>query len=177
MINYREMPKGVLLINIIQLFSTVGYAALMGLLNFYLTQHIGMAQSEANTLTASFFAINFLYHFLGGAVGGRYISFRGLFFISLALQFIGLLLIAINNHSIVLLGMATFITGSGLNVSCINMMLTQLFKPNDNKRRQAFAVNYSFMNIGFLITFLIAFYEYCVLEKSIVKFPDTSSSR
>lgn len=158
MINYREMPRGVLLINIIQLFSTVGYAALMGLLNFYLTQHIGMAQSEANTLTASFFAINFLYHFLGGAVGGRYISFRGLFFISLALQFMGLLLIAINNHSIVLVGMATFITGSGLNVSCINMMLTQLFKPNDNKRRQAFAVNYSFMNIGFLITFLIAGY-------------------
>lgn len=158
MINYKDLPKGVLHINLIQIFSTVGYAVLMGLLNFYLTNYIGISKTEANTLTSSFFAINFLFHFLGGTVGGRYLSFRGLFFVSLFLQFVGLCLIAIHTKAIVLMGMATFITGSGLNVSCINMMLTQIFDQNDKRRRIAFSVNYSFMNIGFVASFFIAGY-------------------
>ncbi|MED7789702.1 MFS transporter [Francisella sp. 19X1-34] len=118
----------------------------------------GISKTEANTLTSSFFAINFLFHFLGGTIGGRYLSFRGLFFVSLFLQFVGLCLIAIDTKAIVLMGMATFITGSGLNVSCINMMLTQLFDQNDKRRRIAFSVNYSFMNIGFVASFFIAGY-------------------
>ena len=156
MINYKEMPKGTLTINLIQVFSTVGYAMLMGLLNFYLTKHGGMTKVEANTLTASFFALNFLLHFLGGTLGGRYFSFRGLFLFSVLLQIISMFLIAIHNQQIILIGMAIFITGSGLNVSCINMMLTQLFSANDNNRRIAFSVNYSCMNIGFLMSFVFA---------------------
>ncbi|WP_119344714.1 peptide MFS transporter [Facilibium subflavum] len=156
MLNYKELPKGVLNINLIQLFSTVGYAVLMGLLNFYLNNHTSLTRTEANTLTASFFALNFLFHLLGGTVGGRYLSFRGLFCASLLLQFIGLILIAIHQHTIILIGMATFITGSGLNVSCINMMLTQLFSQDDKRRRIAFSINYSFMNMGFVLSFFVA---------------------
>ncbi|OIN83318.1 hypothetical protein KX00_1418 [Francisella sp. TX07-6608] len=74
MISYKKMPQGVLQINIIQIFSTVGYAVLMGLLNFYLTDHGGFTKTQANTLTASFFALNFLLHFLGGALGGKFFS-------------------------------------------------------------------------------------------------------
>jgi POT family proton-dependent oligopeptide transporter len=128
MVNYKEMPKGVFQINIIQIFSTVGYAVLMGLLNFYLTDHGGFTKTEANTLTASFFALNFLLHFLGGTLGGKFFSFRGLFLISLSLQVISMFMIAEHNQTIIIYGMALFITGAGLNVSCINMMLTQLFK-------------------------------------------------
>ncbi|WP_440683332.1 POT-type proton-dependent oligopeptide transporter [Cysteiniphilum halobium] len=156
MLGYKDMPKGVLNINLIQVFSTVGYAVLMGLLNFYLSREAGMSKIEANTLTASFFALNFLFHFLGGIVGGRYLSFRALFCVSLVLQFVGLFLIAIHVHMIILIGMAIFITGSGLNVSCINMMLTQLFSQDDTRRRIVFSINYSCMNIGFVLSFFVA---------------------
>lgn len=155
---YKNMPNGVININFVQIFSTVGYAVLMGLLNFYLSREAGMSKIEANTLTASFFGLNFLLHFLGGAVGGRYISFRALFFVSLFLQVVGLSLISIHSHFVILSGMAVFITGAGLNVSCINMMLTQLFAQNDERRRVAFSINYSFMNIGFFLSFLVAGY-------------------
>jgi len=156
MFKYKEMPKGVININLIQIFSTVGFAVLMGLLNFYLSNTAGLTRTEANILTASFFAINFLFHFLGGVIGGYYLSFRALFLVSLLLQFLGLCLIAVQTKTIILVGMATFITGSGLNVSCVNMMLTQLFAANDQRRRIAFAINYSFMNIGFVLSFFIA---------------------
>jgi len=156
MISYKNMPKGVLQLNLVQVFSTVGYAILMGLLNFYLTRNGGMSKTEANTLTASFFALNFLLHFVGGALGGKYFSFRGLFCFSLVLQIIGMLMIAIPSQNFILLGMAFFITGSGLNVSCINMMLTQLFEAKDKRRRVAFSINYSAMNVGFFLSFIFA---------------------
>ena len=49
-----------------------------------------------------------------------------------------------------------FITGTGVNTSCINMMLTQRFTSEDRRRRVAFSINYSCMNIGFLGTFILA---------------------
>ncbi len=51
---YRHMPKGVMQLNTIQVFSTVGFAVLLGTLNLYL-QKVGMPIAEVNTLTASFF--------------------------------------------------------------------------------------------------------------------------
>ena len=158
MIRYRELPPGVLNINLIQLFSTVGFAVLMGLLNFYLKDHSPLSGAQINTLTASFFALNFLLHFLGGALGGRFLSFRALFFISLCFQIVGLFGIASGTYWAILAGMAAFVTGSGLNVSCINMMLTQLFAAQDRHRRIAFSLNYSFMNIGFLMSFVVSGY-------------------
>ena len=53
-------------------------------------------------------------------------------------------------------GLALFLTGSGLNVTCINMMLTQRFTPEDERRESAFLWNYAGMNIGFFIGFTVA---------------------
>lgn len=153
----RFMPKGVLYINLIQTFSTVGFAVLLGTLNLYL-QSRNMPLSNVNTLVASFFALNFLLHFLGGSLGGSLLSYRGMFTMSILLQMGGLIGIASSDLNIILAGMALFITGSGLNVSCINMMLIQLFKANDSRRRVAFSINYSCMNLGFIIGFAIGGY-------------------
>jgi POT family proton-dependent oligopeptide transporter len=48
------------------------------------------------------------------------------------------------------------LTGSGLNVTCLNMMLTQRFKPDDVRRESAFLWNYAGMNVGFFIGFTAA---------------------
>lgn len=166
---YEDMPAGVVNIHCIQLFAIFGFAALLAMLNQYL-QAQGMAVDKANLLTTSFFALNFLLHFLGGSVGGSFISYRGLFTWSLSLQILGLLCmipstllphilaimgLPLSALNIIILGMAFFVTGSGLNVSCVNMMLTQLFDNKDQRRRVAFSVNYSLMNVGFLISYVI----------------------
>jgi POT family proton-dependent oligopeptide transporter len=49
-----------------------------------------------------------------------------------------------------------FLTGSGLNVTCINMMLTQRYAPEDDRREGAFLWNYAGMNLGFFIGFSVA---------------------
>ncbi|MSP53444.1 MAG: MFS transporter [Gammaproteobacteria bacterium] len=153
----HNMPKGVLNLNFVQLFSTVGFAVLLGTLNLYL-QTKGMPIAEVNILTASFFALNFLLHFLGGSLGGSYFSYRNLLFCSLLLQIVGLLCLNSSEMHILLGGMACFLTGSGLNVSCINMMITQRFAADDMRRRTAFSINYSSMNLGFILGLLVANY-------------------
>ena len=55
-------------------------------------------------------------------------------------------------------GLAFFLTGSGLNVTCINMMLTQRFTPEDPRREGAFLWNYAGMNVGFFVGFAVAGY-------------------
>lgn len=158
MSNYiKAMPKGVVQIHIIQILSLAGYAILIGMLNFYLSSKAGFTKVEANTLTASFFALNFLLHFLGGALGGRYFSFRGLFLTSLILQAVSMVLIAMpHDYEAIVVGLAIFITGAGLNTSRLNMMLTQLFDASDTRREMAFSVNYTAMNFGFLCCFVLS---------------------
>jgi POT family proton-dependent oligopeptide transporter len=41
-------------------------------------------------------------------------------------------------------------------VTCLNMMLTQRFAPEDERREAAFLWNYAGMNIGFFIGFAVA---------------------
>jgi POT family proton-dependent oligopeptide transporter len=55
-------------------------------------------------------------------------------------------------------GLAFFLTGSGLNVTCINMMLTQRFTSEDPRREGAFLWNYAGMNVGFFVGFAVAGY-------------------
>lgn len=155
MFSQDNMPKGVFNIYMISITAIIGFASLLGTLNLYL-QHRGLSVHEVNLLTASFFGLNFLLHFLGGTLGGGLLSYRNLFFISVLLQVLGLLGISAHDINVILTGMALFVTGSGLNVSCINMMLTQRFEAGDIKRRVAFSINYSCMNIGYIISFSIA---------------------
>lgn len=71
------------------------------------------------------------------------------------LQLLGCAFIAIDYHAF-LWGLAFFLAGSGLNVTCINMMLTQRFSPEDDSRESAFFWNYAGMNMGFFIGFTLA---------------------
>jgi POT family proton-dependent oligopeptide transporter len=85
-------------------------------------------------------------------------SNRNLFVGGMALQVIGCGCIAAGSAAMFYIGLAFFLTGSGLNVTCINMMLTQRFTPEDARREGAFLWNYAGMNVGFLVGFSVAGY-------------------
>ena len=85
-----------------------------------------------------FGAFNYGLHLFGGYLGGRFLSNRNLFVGSMALQVIGCACIAAGTLAMFYIGLALFLTGSGLNVTCINMMLTQRFTPEDPAPRRSF---------------------------------------
>src|SRR5438477_10415900 len=105
-----------------------------------------------------FGAFNYGLHLFGGYLGGRFLSNRNLFVGGMALQVIGCACIATGTLVLFYVGLAFFLTGSGLNVTCINTMLTQRFTPEDPRREGAFLWNYAGMNVGFFVGFTVAGY-------------------
>ena len=110
----------------------------------------------ATALMGVFGAFNYGLHLFGGYLGGRFLSNRNLFVGGMALQVIGCACIATGTLALFYVGLALFLTGSGLNVTCINMMLTQRFTPEDPRREGAFLWNYAGMNVGFFVGFAVA---------------------
>jgi proton-dependent oligopeptide transporter, POT family len=155
---FAKAPEGTAVLFFIQIFSTLGFAVLYSTLVLYATKHLQLSVKMATTLMGVFGAFNYGLHLFGGYLGGRFMSNRNLFVGGMALQVIGCGCIAGGTLALFYVGLAFFLTGSGLNVTCINMMLTQRFTPEDPRREGAFLWNYAGMNVGFFVGFTVAGY-------------------
>ena len=155
---FSAAPEGTAVLFFIQIFATLGFAVLYSTLVLYATKHLQLSVKEATTLMGVFGAFNYGLHLFGGYLGGRFLSNRNLFVGGMALQVIGCGCIAAGTLALFYVGLAFFLTGSGLNVTCINMMLTQRFTPEDPRREGAFLWNYAGMNVGFFVGFTVAGY-------------------
>lgn len=154
----NTMPTGTSALCFIQVFSTLGFSVLYSTLILYATKFLHMDDTTATSITGSFIALNFFLHLVGGYLGGRFLSYRSLFSVAMLAQLAGCLLISIPTTNYLLWGLAVFLGGSGLNITCINCMVTQLFEPEDKRRESAFLWNYSAMNVGFFIGFTLSGY-------------------
>src|SRR5437762_12494845 len=157
-LRFAKAPEGTAALFFIQIFATLGFAVLYSTLVLYASKHLQLRVRTATTLMGVFGAFNYGLHLFGGYLGGRFLSNRKLFVGGMALQVIGCACIATGTLALFYVGLAFFLTGSGLNVTCINMMLTQRFTPEDPRREGAFLWNYAGMNVGFFIGFSVAGY-------------------
>ncbi len=155
---FSAAPEGTAALFFIQIFATLGFAVLYSTLVLYATKHLHLGVKEATTLMGVFGAFNYGLHLFGGYLGGRFLSNRILFVGGMALQVVGCACISLGTLAMFYLGLALFLTGSGLNVTCINMMLTQRFNSDDPRREGAFLWNYAGMNVGFFVGFAVAGY-------------------
>ena len=153
---FAERPDGTGVLFFIQIFATLGFAVLYSTLVLYATLHLHFSTREATAIMGVFGAFNYGLHLFGGYLGGRFLSNRNLFVAGMLLQVLGCACISGGSVALLYWGLALFLTGSGLNVTCINMMLTQRFKPEDPRREGAFLWNYAGMNIGFFVGFTAA---------------------
>lgn len=158
MISDIQTRRGSRALLIMQLFSMLGYSVLYSTLVLYATQGLHLSSHYSVALTGGFIAFNYTLHVLGGYIGGRLLSYRGLFLIGMFLQAIGCLVLSQTTFQTLLIGTSIFLAGCGLNVICINCMMTQLFDPQDKRRETAFLWNYSGMNFGFFIGFTVSGY-------------------
>ncbi|MBF5059779.1 peptide MFS transporter [Candidatus Neptunochlamydia vexilliferae] len=152
----QQQKRGTRTLFFIQIFSTLSFSVLYSTLVLYATKGLSLSASTAIAITGSFVAFNFFLHLLGGYIGGRFLSYRLLFATGMIIQTLGCFVLALMSLESLYWGLAIFLTGCGLNVTCINCMVTQLFEPHDKNRETAFLWNYSGMNIGFLIGFTLS---------------------
>lgn len=153
---WYSMPQGTVALFFIQVVSTLSFSVLYSTLVLYMKGRLNLPVSTANSIMGVFIAFNFALHLLGGYWGGRLLSNRCLFCIGMIAQIIGCVLLSVGDLSFLYYGLAAFLTGSGLNVTCLNCMLTQRFAPADTRRETAFLWNYAGMNIGFFVGFTLS---------------------
>lgn len=153
---WYSMPHGTVALFFIQVVSTLSFSVLYSTLVLYMKGKLGLPVSTANSIMGVFIAFNFALHLLGGFWGGRLLSNRSLFCVGMIAQVTGCILLSVGNLTYLYYGLAAFLTGSGLNVTCLNCMLTQRFAPDDTRRETAFLWNYAGMNIGFFIGFTLS---------------------
>src|SRR5262245_33198192 len=153
---FSTAPEGAAALFFIHIFATLGFAVLYSTLVLYAMNHLHLGKNQATALMGVFGAFNYGLHLFGGYLGGRFLSNRNLFVGGMALEVFGCACIATGTLPLFYVGLALFLTGSGLNVTCINMMLTQRFTPEDPRREGAFLWNYAGMNVGFFVGFSVA---------------------
>ncbi len=182
----ETMPRGVTSLYFIQAFSTFSYAILYSSLPLYITKQIGLSNTLSNSIVGLFLAFNYILQLLGGLIGGRYLSNKVLFFITLLIQTIGLVFLALCQASTLYIGLSFFLVGCGLNTTCYNNMMTQRFIALDNRRENAFILSYGAMNIGFCAGYTASgFFDYsnqyqylfylCLITNAITLFLITKS--
>lgn len=152
------MPTGAGVLFLIQIFATLAFSVLYSTLVLYTTTALHLSDMVATGITAAFIAFHYALPLFAGNVGGRYMSYRMLFSVGLIAQFLGCIALSFQQMNVFYWALAIFLAGSGFNLTCINCMLTQLFKPEDKRREAAFLWNYSGMNIGFFVGFSIGGY-------------------
>ncbi|WP_454782370.1 peptide MFS transporter [Legionella sp. WA2022007384] len=152
----KSMPQGIVPLFFIQIVSTLSFSVLYSTLVLYMKGKLGLQISTANSIMGVFIAFNYGLHLLGGFWGGRLLSNRALFCAGMVAQIIGCVLLSFGDVSFLYYGLAAFLTGSGLNVTCVNCMLTQCFSPKDTRRETAFLMNYAGMNVGFFVGFSLS---------------------
>jgi proton-dependent oligopeptide transporter, POT family len=151
-----KAPEGTVVLFLIQIFATLGFAVFYSTLVLYATKHLNFSASKAAVIMGVFGAFNYGLHLFGGYLGGRFLSNRNLFVGGMISNVLGCAFVSTGSVGMFYWGLALFLTGQGLNVTCINMMLTQRFKPDDDRRETAFLWNYAGMNVGFFIGFTAA---------------------
>lgn len=152
------IPAGSGALFFMQIFAMISYSVLFSTLVLYITKGLGLNANLANIIMGVFGAFNFSLQLLGGYLGGRYLSNRNLFVLGMIAKVIGCYLLANMTTSGLYWGLTLFLTGSGFNVACINMMLTQRFAADDNRRESAFLWNYAALSLGFCIGLSLAGY-------------------
>lgn len=155
-VSWSLIPRGIVALFFIQIVSTLSFSVLYSTLVLYMKGRLGMPVTAANSIMGVFIAFNFGLHLLGGYLGGRLFSYRALFCIGMVAQTTGCILLSLGGMNSLYYGLAAFLTGSGLNVTCVNCMLTQRFTPEDSRRETAFLWNYAGMNIGFFAGFSLS---------------------
>src|SRR6476646_2961887 len=155
---FAAAPEGTAVLFFIQIFATLGFAVLYSTLVLYATKHLQLPVKLATALMGVFGAFNYGLHLFGGYLGGRFLSNRNLFVGGMGLQVIGCACISRGSLASLYIGLALLLTGSGLDVTCINVLLTQRLTPEDPRRERAFFWNYAGMNVGFFVGFSAAGY-------------------
>jgi len=135
------------------MFGMFGFSFILALIVLYCTTQLGLSDKHAYAISAAFNALSFATSVPSGWIAERYLGFRFGLILGVCLCMVGIALIAITSFIWVTIGLGIFISGTGMFVTCLYVLLGNLYHKEDPKREDGFVWAYIAMNFGaFLAT-------------------------
>ncbi|MDR0183684.1 peptide MFS transporter [Lysobacter arvi] len=115
----------------------------------------GTGETPANQLYGAYLALVYAAAIFGGYVADRVIGYQRSILLGAVIMAAGLFMIAMPNHEVFKLGLATIIAGNGLFKPNISTMVGKLYAVGDERRDSGFTLFYMGINLGAMISPLI----------------------
>ena len=153
-LNAFKQPKSFYLIFSIELWERFGFYGLQGILAIYLTQELGMSETDAITLFAAFTALVYGFVAIGGWLGDKILGTKRVIVIGTLVLIVGYALVAFSGNDLntVYLGLATIAVGNGLFKANPASLLSTCYQKDDPRLDGAFTMYYMSVNIGSLLS-------------------------
>lgn len=115
----------------------------------------GTGETPANQLYGAYLALVYAAAIFGGYVADRIIGYQRSILLGAVIMAAGLFMIAMPNHEVFKVGLATIIAGNGLFKPNISTMVGKLYAVGDERRDSGFTLFYMGINLGAMISPLI----------------------
>lgn len=155
-LNAFKQPKSFYLIFSIELWERFGFYGLQGILAIYLTQVLGMSETQSFTLFAAFTALVYGFVAIGGWLGDKVLGTKRVIVLGTLVLIVGYALVAYSGHDVelVYIGLATIAVGNGLFKANPSSLLSTCYDKNDPRLDGAFTMYYMSINIGSLFSMI-----------------------
>lgn len=115
----------------------------------------GTGETPANQLYGAYLALVYAAAIFGGYVADRIIGYQRSILLGAVIMAAGLFMIAMPNHEVFKVGLATIIAGNGLFKPNISTMVGKLYAVGDERRDSGFTLFYMGINLGAMVSPLI----------------------
>ncbi|ELZ5939066.1 dipeptide/tripeptide permease DtpA [Providencia vermicola] len=155
-LNAFKQPRSFYLIFSIELWERFGYYGLQGILPIYLSQVLGMSETESITLFSAFAALVYGFVAIGGWLGDKILGTKRVIVLGTLVLIAGYALVAYSDHdvSMVYVGLATIAVGNGLFKANPSSLLSTCYAKDDPRLDGAFTMYYMSVNIGSFFSML-----------------------
>ena len=105
-------------------------------------------QANASRTYGAFLALVYATAIFGGFIADRVIGYQRSILVGAVVSALGYFLVAVPDHTVVLIGLATSIVGNGLFKPNISTLVGQLYAQGDERRDSGFTIFYMGINAG-----------------------------
>ena len=146
-------PPGLTVLFATQMWAEFSFFGLQALLVYYMTKHLGFAQSQSSLIYGAYGAAAFFSPFFGGLIADRWLGRTASVILGGAMMMIGHFAMAF--EALLFPALALVALGNGLFIPPLAIQVGSLYADDDPRKAYAYSAYYMGINLGGLLAPLV----------------------
>lgn len=149
-----RQPKALPILVFAEMWERFGFYIIQALLILYLTQALGLSDSESYAITGAFTAFVYISPIIGGYIADQILGFKNSIILGGVLFTLGYAMLALWGENLLYIALAVVIIGNGFFKPNISSLLGAIYQKNDPRREAGFTFFYMGINLGSMLATL-----------------------